>query len=259
MTAAIPAEHETELLTWGLEKDTMNETNEVLQHLSRPLDTSRIATRDGAGGRKLSYLEAHDVISKLNEIFGFDGWRDTMRDFEPVGDKLFRATVDLEVRIGDTWIRHSDVGIGVVTGANVTSESIEKAVKEAVSDALKRAARKFGDQFGNCLYDKEYNRQNPPQSAQPQRPQQSQQRAPQSPQSAPERTQNAPGGNAPACEKCGGAMWDNRAKKAAGGISAKSPDFKCKDKENCDFVIWPPKPGAWGEEAHAAAFASTYD
>jgi hypothetical protein len=33
-------------------------------------------------------------------------------------------------------------------------------------------------------------------------------------------------------------MWDNRPKKATGEFSAKSPDFKCKDKE-CDGVIWP--------------------
>ncbi len=30
-------------------------------------------------------------------------------------------------------------------------------------------------------------------------------------------------------------MWDNRDKKT----NPKAPDFKCKDKENCDGVIWP--------------------
>lgn len=42
------------------------------------------------------------------------------------------------------------------------------------------------------------------------------------------------------CPKCGGPTWDNRPKKAAGTFSAKSPDFKCKDK-TCDGVIWPDK------------------
>lgn len=42
----------------------------------------------------------------------------------------------------------------------------------------------------------------------------------------------------PMCPKCGGKMWDNRAKKADGSISAKSPDFKCRDKANCDGLIW---------------------
>lgn len=44
---------------------------------------------------------------------------------------------------------------------------------------------------------------------------------------------------APSCPKCNGPMWDNRAKKT----NPKAPDFKCKDKEQCDGVIWPPKQG----------------
>jgi hypothetical protein len=39
-------------------------------------------------------------------------------------------------------------------------------------------------------------------------------------------------------------MWDNRANKK----NPRQPDFKCKDKENCDGVIWPPR----GKAAAAA-------
>ena len=46
----------------------------------------------------------------------------------------------------------------------------------------------------------------------------------------------ATNGAAPACPKCGGPMWDNR----AGKKNPKAPDFKCRDK-GCDGVIWPPK------------------
>ena len=42
----------------------------------------------------------------------------------------------------------------------------------------------------------------------------------------------------PACPKCGGRMWDNRATKR----NPKAPDFKCRDR-SCDGVIWPAKPG----------------
>jgi hypothetical protein len=42
--------------------------------------------------------------------------------------------------------------------------------------------------------------------------------------------------DAPACPKCGGAMWDNRASKK----NPRAPDFKCK-KADCDGVIWPAK------------------
>ena len=44
---------------------------------------------------------------------------------------------------------------------------------------------------------------------------------------------------APACPKCGGAMWDNRASKR----NPRAPDFKCRDK-GCEGVIWPPRDGA---------------
>ncbi len=42
--------------------------------------------------------------------------------------------------------------------------------------------------------------------------------------------------DAPACPKCGGAMWDNRASKK----NPRAPDYKCK-KADCDGVIWPAK------------------
>jgi hypothetical protein len=42
--------------------------------------------------------------------------------------------------------------------------------------------------------------------------------------------------DAPACPKCGGAMWDNRASKK----NPRAPDFKCK-RADCDGVIWPAK------------------
>ena len=42
----------------------------------------------------------------------------------------------------------------------------------------------------------------------------------------------------PACPKCGGRMWDNRATKR----NPKAPDFKCRDR-SCDGVIWPAKAG----------------
>lgn len=47
---------------------------------------------------------------------------------------------------------------------------------------------------------------------------------------------DATNGATPACPKCSGPMWDNR----AGKKNPKAPDFKCRDK-NCDGVIWPPK------------------
>ena len=39
---------------------------------------------------------------------------------------------------------------------------------------------------------------------------------------------------APACPKCGGRMWDNRASKR----NPRAPDFKCRQRF-CDGVLWP--------------------
>jgi hypothetical protein len=39
---------------------------------------------------------------------------------------------------------------------------------------------------------------------------------------------------APACPKCTGRMWDNRASKR----NPRAPDFKCRDR-SCDGVLWP--------------------
>jgi len=47
-------------------------------------------------------------------------------------------------------------------------------------------------------------------------------------------TYAAPLTGAPACPKCGGRMWDNRATKR----NPKAPDFRCRTPE-CDGRVWP--------------------
>jgi hypothetical protein len=59
--------------------------------------------------------------------------------------------------------------------------------------------------------------------------------------------------NDPPCPICGGAMWDNRPKKASGVMNAKAPDFKCKDKGSCEGVIWPPRSGGAKPRVQAAS------
>jgi hypothetical protein len=51
-------------------------------------------------------------------------------------------------------------------------------------------------------------------------------------QSAPAKPTEEP------CPKCQGAIYDNRAKKASGEFSAKSPDYACKDKDGCGWALW---------------------
>lgn len=56
----------------------------------------------------------------------------------------------------------------------------------------------------------------------------------------------------PACDKCGGPMWDNRPRKAEGKMSPKGPDFACKDK-NCEGRIWKFNPQETGPAPQSSA------
>jgi hypothetical protein len=48
------------------------------------------------------------------------------------------------------------------------------------------------------------------------------------------------------CPQCNGDMWDNvSANDARAEVGEKlRPDYACKDKEGCGFVIWRPKDGS---------------
>ena len=47
------------------------------------------------------------------------------------------------------------------------------------------------------------------------------------------------------CEDCGGEVYDNRAKKAAGEMKATAPWFACKDA-GCGWKKWPVRAGGGG-------------
>jgi len=128
---------------------------EIIDQLKQPLAKERVQKRPGAGNKSLSYLETHDVIDRLNAIFGFDGWecqtsqiKACPADGSPVVG--FIAIVSLSVHFGEAVIERHGTGWGTVAKGNY-----ELGAKEAESDALKRAARTLRDQFGNCLYEKD--------------------------------------------------------------------------------------------------------
>ena len=41
------------------------------------------------------------------------------------------------------------------------------------------------------------------------------------------------------CPKCNGALWDNRPQKQADPSRSKWPDYSCKNKAGCQWVVWP--------------------
>lgn len=140
-----------------------------LERLSQPLDPSRVKSREGGGGRSLSYIEGHDAIRTANEIFGVGNWSYRVRELVSLGEEPverndrsgfragYRAVVEVSVSFDPQKLPvvFSDVGYGdslEYTGSRITVH--ELASKEAVTDALKRALKNFGDQFGLSLYDK---------------------------------------------------------------------------------------------------------
>jgi|TARA_R100000750_G_scaffold14367_1_gene9433 hypothetical protein len=85
-------------------------------------------------GKDLVYIDARDVMDRLDTVFGVDGWQ---TKYEYLGGRMI---CNLSVQFNDTWITKSD-------GAD--DSSIEGA-KGGISDALKRAAVLLG--IGRYLY-----------------------------------------------------------------------------------------------------------
>lgn len=133
--------------------------------LNKPLDPSRVKTREGSGGKRLSYIETHDAIRTANEIFGFGNWGYEVVELVELGIEGYtrnnrtghrvgyRAIVKVTTADGASF---SDVGYGdAIEYGDSSITPHELAAKEAVSDAVKRALKNFGDQFGLGLYDKD--------------------------------------------------------------------------------------------------------
>ncbi len=85
------------------------------------------------------YIDARDVMDRLDDAVGQTNWQDSYQDFGGG-----RIVCTLRVRLGGEWIEHQDVG-----GESGQPDDGDKA-KAAFSDALKRAAVKFG--IGRYLY-----------------------------------------------------------------------------------------------------------
>lgn len=110
--------------------------------LSAPFAPSAIhwraqtVTGDGSKALALAYLDARDVMDRLDEAVGPANWRDSYIE-TPKG----RTFCTLEIRVDGEWIAKTD-------GAGDTDVEGEKG---SISDALKRAAVKWG--IGRYLYD----------------------------------------------------------------------------------------------------------
>lgn len=109
--------------------------------LAAPFDPAAIhwraqtLTKSGDKALALAYLDARDVMNRLDEVCGPANWQDKYEE-----TAKGRVVCSIGIRVGDDWIWKAD-------GAGDTAVEGEKG---GISDAFKRAAVKWG--IGRYLY-----------------------------------------------------------------------------------------------------------
>lgn len=117
----------------------MSEIN--LEDLKTPFDPSLISWRVGATTKDkkkaipLAYIDARDVMERLDEVCGMENWQ--CRYSHANG----KTIAEIGIRINGEW----------VWKANGAGDTQVEAEKGAISDAMKRAAVLWG--IGRYLYD----------------------------------------------------------------------------------------------------------
>lgn len=95
---------------------------------------AQTVTKNGDKAMALAYIDARDVMDRLDSVLGSENWQDRYEFAGP------RTICYLSIKVGDEWITKAD-------GAGDTDVEAEKG---AISDAFKRAAVKWG--IGRYLY-----------------------------------------------------------------------------------------------------------
>ncbi len=122
--------------------------NEIKRTLERPFPVRSLHWRVGAtnkdktSGIALAYITARDVMNRLDEAVGFDGWE---CEYQLLGSII---VCRLSLRIGAT--DDSQWGTKWVSREDGAGETQVEAEKGGLSDALKRSAVRFG--VGRYLY-----------------------------------------------------------------------------------------------------------
>lgn len=109
-----------------------------LDALSGPTPADQVKTRQGPGGRNLSYVDARYVMDRLDEL-GPENWQ---RDQRPIGDRV-ACGIGINIE-GSGWVWKWD-------GAGDTDIEGDKG---AFSDSFKRAAVNWGiarDLYGSSV------------------------------------------------------------------------------------------------------------
>lgn len=106
--------------------------------LTRPFPPELVKQRQGHGGKLLSYVETHAVISRLNE--GCDVW-----SFEIVEHQVLDQEVVVVAKLtADGIVKMAFGGSAITRDRDGAPLSIADDLKAAGSDALKKAASLLG-------------------------------------------------------------------------------------------------------------------
>jgi hypothetical protein len=115
-------------------------TDDIYSRLAAEFPRSAVSWRaqnirkDGSSALALAYIDARDVMDRLDEVVGPENWSDSYDVHEHV------TICSIAIRTADGWVSKAD-------GAGDTDVEAEKG---RLSDALKRAAVKWG--IGRYLY-----------------------------------------------------------------------------------------------------------
>lgn len=196
------------------------------------------------------------IVDRLNEVLGIDGWTFTYVIVKEDkgewgnGKSYWDITVDCTITIETDGLK----AVRQCPGGH-KADSHSDALKGAVTNSFKKTAALFG--VGAEAYrgsiDDDYlppdaNGSTTAQPGSAGKPVQPAQQGSNGSQSTNGKTKAA----YTKCPDCGGQIWDNRAKKASGQFSPKSPNFSCKDKDGCGWGDWgrkktdEPQPGEPG-------------
>lgn len=83
-------------------------TSDILNKLKAPFDPALVHFRVGATtknkdkGIGLAYIDARDVMERLDHAVGPENWQ---RTYSHVGDK---TCCEVSIRFGDTWVTKAD-------------------------------------------------------------------------------------------------------------------------------------------------------
>ena len=113
----------------------------IEQQLAAPFPVSRIhwrvgaRTKDKSKGIALAYIDARDVMKRLDDVVGGLNWQNR---YTHVTDK--GVVCEIGIRVGEEWLWR----------ANGAGDTQVEAEKGAMADAFKRAAVLWG--IGRYLY-----------------------------------------------------------------------------------------------------------